>query len=375
MGVRFDTISAYGSSVDLFGQGDLGDLAGFIVDALRVVSDPQGRRDSAREKSELVAVGRLLDEPVNLERLSAAVNQALGSSVVDPALSVDESQRLRDFYHSVVSKRQRTSDRLDELFADLRELANYQPNGSNPFQRFGPSPLRARIYELDGTQGIHEFEMSREILARAVARAFTRSSQSLELLVIAGADKLAPEVLESLKGSAEQLGKQLVLLFTEMNALAQRSLGTGGTEFALFLRLPNADDAEIAAKHFGRQFTFVINGISIAEGKTDEWNRAYGITSSTSRTSTKDFGTFLGGSIARSFSDGTSSTNTSGGSQSRTTTTSSSRVHDYIIEPETFQQLEEFTMLVANGGHALLANCDFRLRKDPRAANYSLPAS
>jgi hypothetical protein len=88
MGVRFDTISAYGSSVDLFGQGDLGDLAGFIVDALRVVSDPQGRRDSAREKSELVAVGRLLDEPVNLERLSAAVNQALGSSVVDPALSV-----------------------------------------------------------------------------------------------------------------------------------------------------------------------------------------------------------------------------------------------------------------------------------------------
>jgi hypothetical protein len=376
MGIDFEMISASGSTVDLFSARDLSSLASMVVEAVQVLDNGQGLRDSAREIADLIDVGGLLDSPITLGRLSSALNVALGSmtkGVANP-LGHDEERRLKDFNHDVVSKRSQTANRLDGLYGDVRELCRYELSSSKMSTHFGPSIVKARIYEVDGGQGMHAFEMGREILSRALARSFSKPSNTLDLLVVAGAEKLSPEVLESLKGSAEQLAKQLVLFFGEITPPAQRSLGSGGSDYSVFLRLPNANDAEIAAQHFGREFTFVVNGVSIAEGQTQEWNSTQGSswTSTTTRGHNTGWGSGFGGNVSRSFADGSNESSTRGSGKSATTTSSSARVHEYVVEPEVFQHLDDFVMLVVEGKKATLANCDFRLRNDSSTSPYPL---
>jgi hypothetical protein len=376
MGIEFELISPSGSTIDLFNTRDLPTLASMIVESVRELGSGQGLRDSAREIADLIDVGNLLDPPVSLSRLSIALNVALGSIAPSGAsiLSRDEDRRLRDFNQSVVAKRSQTAERLDGLYGDIRELCRYELFPNRKPVHFGPSTVCARVYEVEGGQGLHAFEMGREILARALARAFAKPSRNLELLVVAGAESLSAEVLESLKGSAEQFSKQLVLFFGEITPLAQRALGSGGSDYSIFLRLPNAKDAEIAAQHFGREFTFVVNGVSIAEGRTHDWNETQGTswTSTNSRGHNTGWGSGFGGNVSRSFADGTNASTTKGGNTSSTMTTSSARVHEYIVEPEVFQHLDDFVMLAVEGKTAVLANCDFRLRSDSRTSRFPL---
>jgi hypothetical protein len=375
MGIDFELVSSAGSTVDLFRARDVPTLASMIVESVRVLNDGQGLRDSSREIADLIDVGSLLDPPVTLSRLSMALNVALGSMTqASSTLGRNEERRLRDYHHDVVDKRSQTANRIDGLYGDVRELCRYEPSASNRPTHFGPSPVKARIYEIDSSQGVHAFEMGREILSRALARAFSRSSSTHDLLIVAGAETLSEDVLDSLKGSAEQLSKQLILFFGAITPLAQRSLGSGGSDFSIFLRLPNADDAEVAARHFGREFTFVVNGISIAEGQTQEWNETQGTswTSTKTRGHNTGWGSGFGGNVSRSFANGTNEAQTRGGNKSTTTTTSSARVHEYVVEPEVFQHLDDFVMLAVEGQRAVLGNCDFRLRNNPRTASFPL---
>jgi hypothetical protein len=373
-GIRFDTISATGSTVDIFPRGDATDVAGFVVDVMRVASDPQGRRDAGREKSDLATVGSILKSQVTIDRLAGAVDVALGSVAAPPAglLTPIQERELRDYHHTVVAKRPDTSGRLDGLLADLRELSRYQQDSARAPQRYGSNQQQVRTFEVDAAIGTNEHEMGRELLARALARAFARDHGVLELLIVAGAEHLADQTLDTLKGCAQQLGKQLVLFFSEITPAAKRTLGAGGSDFAIFLRLPNADDAEVAAKHFGREFTFVVSGTSIAEGKTDEWSQTVGRSTSSGTTRTHSWGASFGSSVARSLSDETNESSTAGGSTSRTSTTNTSRVHEYVIEPEEFQQLDDMVMLVAEGKRAVLGSCDYHLHRDPLASRQPL---
>lgn len=376
-GVSFETVSADGSTIDLFGQRDVKELASYVVDVLRVVGDRQGRRDAARAQADLLQVAAQLTPPVSVDRLCAALDVALGSMSPPAAgtLSASEERSLRDFYHVVVSHRSETAGRLDVLLADLRELARYQQSPKCMPRRYGTATVVCRTYESDRSQGIQEFETGRELLARALARSFARSTNKLELLVVAGADKLAPEVLTSLRGSAQQMNKQLVLLFAELTDEAKRTFGSGGSDFAMFLRLPNPDDAEFAAKYFGREFTFVVSGTSIAEGRTKEWNDSFGHSAGSGTTRTRQWGHLFGSTIARSLNEEETSTHGTGGGTSRTATLNTSRVHEYVIQPEQFQQLDDLTMLVADGKRATLASCDYRLHRGPQTSPLPLALS
>jgi hypothetical protein len=376
-GVSFETVSSNGSTLDLFGQGDVKELVSYVVDVLRIVGDRQGRRDAARAQADLLQVATQLTSPINVDRLCAALDVALGS-MSPPAigtLSSAEERTLRDFYHVVVSRRSETAGRLDVLLADLRELARYQQSPACTPRRYGTATVVCRAYESDRSQGIQEFETGRELLARALARSFAHSANKLELLAVAGADKLAPEVLSSLRGSAQQMNKQLVLMFSELTDEAKRTFGSGGTDFAMFLRLPNPDDAEFAAKYFGREFTFVVSGTSIAEGRTKEWNDTFGRSSGSGTTRTHTWGHLFGSTIARSFNEEETSTHGTGGGTSRTATLNTARVHEYVIQPEQFQQLDDLAMLVADGKRATLASCDYRLHRGSQTSPLPLALS
>lgn len=370
--VRLDSVSASGSSLDLYATQNFTDLASYVVDVLRVTADAQGRRDSAREKADLSAVAALIDPPVTIVKLTAALDVALGA--INPQagslLTRDEERALRDFHHNVVAVRRQTADRLDGLHADLRELSRYGYDSRRAAPILGAAtatPIQVRALDVDQGQAVHELEMSRALIAGAVARAFGRQTNKLELLIVIGAEKLSVEILDSLKASAEQIGKQLVLLFGEITPEAERTIGSGGSGLVGFMRLPNAKDAEVAARHFGREFTFVVNGITITEGETEEWNSSYSHSSNSSYSRSTNFGWGFGRSVSRSF--GTSDTNTQGQGHAvnRSTAQQISRVHDYVIEPEEFQHLEEYAVVLVDGKKATLVNCDYRLRNHPQA--------
>jgi hypothetical protein len=372
--LRFDVISGTGSTMDLFYTATPPELAAFLVDVLRVTADSRGRRDSAREKADLISVAEILDPPISIIKLTAALDVALGA--MNPqsagALSRDEDRAVRDFHHNVVAQRAQTAQRLDGLHADLREISRYGGKPQTSPLTMGSGSVDVRCLEVDGGQAIHELEMSRALTAGAMARAFSRPGQKAELLVVAGADRLATEVLDNLRGSAERLAKQLVLLFEQITPDAQRCLGSGGSDFAAFMRLPNADDAEIAARHFGKEFTFVVNGISIADGQTEEWNTSYSYGTNQSSGRSTQFGAAFGRSVSHSMGTSDNHQTGHGTARNRVTTVSSARTHDFVIQPEDFQHLEDYAILLVENKTATLAKCDYRLRNAPQTSKYAL---
>lgn len=386
---RFDVVSPNGSSVDLFARLAPDELAGLLVDVLRTTSDRQGRRDAVRDKQELLSITRLLDAPVTIARLRDAIDVALGGSPPAAAsFSIQEGRALRDHHATVVSQRRGTADRLGDLHGDLSDLATFGASGAVRTEVLGAGEERIRAVEVRAGSSTDGLEQARELLSRAMAQAFSSPSREPEMLVFAGAELLADEVLDALTGAAEHLGKPLVLLFTQMTPAAERVLGYAGSTFALFLRLPNRADAMVAAEHLGREFKFVINGISIADGETSDWSEAYGTSSSTStsRTTTSSsnrgygghalsFGRSVGTSVSKGFDSGTSTTSSTGGSRSSTTTTSAGRVQELVVEPEVFQQLEDEMMFVVSGKTVLLASCRHELRRGQGTAAGTLVVS
>lgn len=382
LSVRFDVVTSRGSSLDLFATTTPDEVAGLVVDALRTAPDGTGRRDASRDKQELLKVASMLDQPVTLERLRDALDVALTGGAVTPiasAFSPKERRDLRDFHASVVRQRTSTADRLSDLHADLRELASYARSPSLRPERLGTGPQRVRVVEVGGG-ALHEVEVAREVLARAAARAFDDATAPVvaEMLVVVGAETLAAEVLDSLVAAAHRLGRQLVLLFTEIAGQAERALGRAGAGVAVFLRLPSYGAATVASDHLGREFTFVVNGVSIAEGETTEWSEAYGTSTSRSRGRSYEtggsagftgaalsFGRSFGSSVSSTLTTGSSQTSTAGATASRTVTVSHGRVHEHVVEPEVFQQLEEDVMVVVVGRTVVLASCDYRIRRLP----------
>jgi hypothetical protein len=377
LSIRFEQVSSEGSTIDLFGRSGP-DLASLIVDALRVDPHGTGRRDAARDKQELLQVLGLLDGPVSLGRAAEALSVALGANpAASSALAPSEVRALRDHRATVVALQREVAARLSNLLADVRELALYQRDPSISPRVLGSGPDRVRTLEVGGSGSV-ERELARELIARSLARAFASPTTTNDLLVIAGAEHLAPDVLTDLAASAQRHGKQLVLMYAEGGDDLARMLGHAGSGFAIFLKLANRSLAEAAAEFLGREYTFVVNGISIAEGQTEEWNESLATTSTSSttrgRSSTStsgsaglalSMGRSFGTNVSRSFSTGSTTTQGAGRSASSTTTTSRGRVHEYVIEPEVFQRLDEDVMLVVDDDAVTLASCDYRIHKAP----------
>jgi hypothetical protein len=387
--LRVDTVSSAGSALDLFANLTGDELASLLVDVFRTAPGPQGARDAARAKQELREVARMLGGPVTLERFRDALDVVLGrragasaTGSFDPA----ELRALSDYHADVVSRRKATGNRLADLHRDLADIALYQHSASRRARRVGVGDAHVRALQVADGDGIHEQEIGRELLARAVARGFGEPADGRDLLVVAGAETLAPEVLDNLANAAHRRGKQLVLMFATITDRAERTLGHAGTGSAVFMRLPNHADAKIAAEYLGRQFTFVVNGISIADGETSQWNETYGTSTGTvigastthgnSVTNVgllaRHFGRSFGTTVSTSFTEGATHSTGTGGSRQRTRTVSRRRVHEHVVEPEVFQLLEENLMLVVDDRTVTLASCDHTISRLPETSTSPL---
>jgi hypothetical protein len=184
------------------------------------------------------------------------------------------------------------------------------------------------------------------------------SAAGPEAVLVMGADHLAPEVLNSLTGSAHRNGLQLLLFFERLTGPGEQLLGAAGSPYAVFLTLSNPDDAEKAAAFIGREYTFVVNGYSVADGSSEEWSTGRQVGTDQTTTRSWNFGQGFGSSVARGLSRSNSLTSTSGGGRSKTTTLSLGRVHEYVLEPEELMRLPDRAMLVIERDQATLAFCD-----------------
>lgn len=361
------TVTASGSSVDPFMAATYGELANFAVDTLRMTADQQGRVDAGRTKQMLVDVAALL-EPSHptLGRLADAVSFAVsGAPPSGSVFSLNERAALTDYHAAVVRQRQGLADGLDRVERDLRVLKHFEGTPARAAATLGEGPDRVRLLEVGGTTTGYEFELGREVLARFVARAFSRPSSRKEALVLLGADHLSSDLLDQLVGSALRYQHRLILFFERIRGAGESMMGAGGSPLAIFFALQHPDDREWAARFIGRDFKFVVNGYSFSEGSSTEWSSTSTISSSNSVTRTKDFSRLFGASISRALgSDMAQATGTSGG-QNWGQQLTVNRVDEYIVAPETFRSIPDMNMLVIRGKEVTVADCNPAIRPLP----------
>ncbi|MGW4210935.1 hypothetical protein ACWEIJ_23290 [Lentzea sp. NPDC004789] len=372
--VRSDVLSARGSTVDVFGRRTPDELAALVTDVLRPAPGGQGRNEALRARQELVRVQKMLAVQNDLARLRDAIALLLGhpqrsiTSVFDPR----EQAELRDYRADVVDQNQHVSARLNDLHGDLDGLLGFARDPARASRTTGAGPFRVRTYEVERAGSTHDAELARELLSRTATLAFAAPYQHPDLLVVAGAEALAPEVLDVLKGTAQRRNKQLVLLWGRITDDAKTTIGLGGVDCALFARLPNRQDAVYAAEHFGKEFTFVVNGFSLSENETEQWNEAHtktvGVTTGTTHSSGRSSSTGLNGALSWGRNFGTSlSTSLSvsnatshgiGGSVGVTRQSSIGRVQEHVVQPEVFQQLDDGIALYRRDVTVMVAVCD-----------------
>ncbi|RKT02203.1 hypothetical protein BX286_0071 [Streptomyces sp. 3211.6] len=170
-------------------------------------------------------------------------------------------------------------------------------------------------------------------------------------LVVAGADHLGRDALESMARQARTSGVRLVLLLEHLREGAVQVAG-GSDSATVFMRMGNGEEAKAAAQFIGQEHRFLVNqltrqvGETLTEGRSDGYTYQRGIseTDGTSRGgSSGKAGWGRNWGSSRSFSTSLSrswqeSTNTST-AQSTTTGENLSRVYEFAVEPTQLQAL------------------------------------
>ncbi|MFF0258204.1 hypothetical protein ACFYR2_05200 [Streptomyces microflavus] len=215
------------------------------------------------------------------------------------------------------------------------------------------------------------------------------------MLVIAGADRLGRNALESMARQARSAGIRLMLLFEHLREDTVKIVG-GSDSATVLMRIGNGNEARDAAQFVGQGYKFLVNqltkqvGETLTEGRGGSYGEQDG--ESTSHGANKggslSHSGFLNSTSGRSW--GTSKTFTTSLSRSwqETVNTSTarstthgenlSRVYEFTVEPTQLQALPTTGMVVVEAGpsgrRVVFADCNPgitglpRLSTVPRAA-------
>jgi hypothetical protein len=214
-------------------------------------------------------------------------------------------------------REQRTAiERAWAIEARLRDLARL---GSAP-ARLAPS--RLRLAWLDRRASAVGNQVLATYLAVALTYALRQSPPGRpwqQTIVVLGAERLRPEVLDRLTDACEAARAGLVLAYRSIPDRVAERLGRGHAAVA-FMRLGNARDAQAAAEQIGTEHRFVISqftqtvGTSVTDTAGDSYTSTVGTADSVtdSESVTDTAGTSAGHGQSRSssfapFGDGTRS--------------------------------------------------------------------
>jgi hypothetical protein len=336
---RQDRLSTAAPTLDVFADLARDELLDDIIAALGT-----GQRDEeslAQEKSLLRRVYRKLRDPVTVPRLAAAMRLTIREDGPEDALLLDgqELADLMSLFGEEVRSRGGLTERLAVLAERVSDLARFSP--AEALSGFDPPDLH--VISVDRAMGDGDFDLAVALLTQRVLRDARAETRSAALTVILGADRLRPRVVESLTALSFGRPTRTLLCFTHLNDQAEGFLGADNS-CAIFMRLANAKEAEIGARHVGNEFKFVLSETSVTRGTSLE--HATGTGDSTEIGSSKSSG-FQSG-FSRTLSEGRSrstSTNFSSG-RNESFAESMERVHELVIEPERLQDLEESALIL-----------------------------
>jgi hypothetical protein len=308
-------------------QLDLGAglAAGALADVLALaVSASSAGGDPGDPAADAALIGRVLDilggpdEHGGLRPLLAALRVL--AQVGDPREDVQAGLLTRgqvDQLIGLFGREQRAGiERAWAIEARLRDLARL---GSAPAR---PAPSRLRLAWLDRRAGAAGSMMLATYLAVALTHVLRQAPPGRpwqQTIVVLGAERLRPEVLDRLTDACETSRAGLVLAYRSIPDPVAERLGRGHAAVA-FMRLGSARDARAAAEQIGTEHRFVISqftqtvGTSVTGTTGDSYTSTAGtadsVTGSVSVTDTA--GTSAGRGRSRSgsfapFGDGSTS--------------------------------------------------------------------
>jgi hypothetical protein len=296
------------------------DLADLLAVTISASDDQTGTADPARDAALLSRVLEVLGEGAGISQLLAAL-RAL-AQVGDPRadlraglLTAGQLDRLASLYGRGAAERV-VIERAWAIEARLRALERLGT------ELAGLPPSRLRLAWLDR----RATTVGNQLLATYLAVALTHVLRQAppgrpwqQTIVVLGADRLRPEVLDRLTDACETCRAGLVLAYRSIPEPVSERLGRGHAAVA-FMRLGNARDARAAAEQIGTEHRFVISqftqtvGTSVTGTAGDSYTSTVGtadsVTDSQSLTDTAGTSAGRGHSQASSFApfgDGTTS--------------------------------------------------------------------
>ncbi len=298
----------------------------------------------------------ILRPRVTLDRILAALRAILGQEPEPPTrgglLTPDEWLAVKDLFRD--EARREARERIVALESELYQLKGLGANAPTREQK--GHQLKCIALNISGQRVRNDY--LKRLLVQLLIRSFrsvTGRAAGSEVYLVAGADAIERRYLEQLSDLSHRRGVRLIYMFSQLRDDTGEMLGGGGSA-AAFMRLGNPAQAERAANYIGKEYKFELSQLthstsnstthtsSANEGKGD------GITKSGflnyQRSTTRNWGTSE--SVARGITTQEGST--------------TSRVHEYAVEPTILQRLPETAMLIAQldaarGGRIVQA-CD-----------------
>jgi hypothetical protein len=394
----------------------LADVLALAVSASSGSDDPG---DPAGDAVLLSRVLRVLPANAGIGPLLAALRVL--AQVGDPRQDVNAGLLTAGQVDELVSmfgREQRAGiDRAWTIEARLRDLA---PLGRAP-ARLAPS--RLRLAWLDRRASAVGNTMLATYLAVALTHVLRQTAPGRpwqQTIVVLGAERLRPEVLDRLTDACETGRAGLVLAYRFIPDRVAERLGRGNAAVA-FMRLGNARDAKAAAEQIGTEHRFVISqftetvGTSVTATDGDSYTSTVGTadsaTYSASLTDTAGTSAGRGRSHASSFAplgdasasasrdrnasrarsgsvsitEGINSSTAWGGSTSRalganeSLARASQRSREFLVEQHELQQLPHSAVLLTyaapGGRRVVLADANPAIIKLPTATLVSLEES
>ena len=342
------------------------ELAETMAEALSTMRPPGADVDLHTIDVDLVqTVAELLEGPVTFARLAAGLRVLL--RVYDPApgapgllgpAEVESMTRAVD----LLGQGERVQNELRYVRAQTELLTPRGqeaavPGDGRAADWWRPGGLTVVTTE-DSVRRRKDFT-DRFVFFRLVHALRTRAvAHGSGTLVVAGADRLGRDALESMAREASTAGVRLVFLLEHLREDTIQVAG-GSDSATVFMRMGNGEEAKAAAQFIGQEHKFLVNQLTrqVGETLTEGRGSSYGGQRGVSDTNSSNHGGGTSGSSwgsSRSFSTSLSrswqdSTNTST-AHSTTTGENLSRVYEFTIEPTQLQALPATGLVLVETG-------------------------
>ncbi|MER6531873.1 hypothetical protein [Streptomyces sp. NPDC001508] len=340
------------------------ELAETLAEALGTMRPPGADIDLHTIDVDVIqTVTDFLEGPVTFARLAAGLRVLLRVHDVDPqapgALSPSEIESITQAI-DLVGQGERVQNELRYVRAQTElltkaEAADAPDTPASAWWKPGSLTVVTTEDHVHRRKDLTDRFVFFRLLHALRKRAVTPGSSTL---VVAGADHLGREALETMARQARTAGVRLVLLLEHLREAAVQVAG-GSDSATVFMRLGNGEEAKAAAQFIGQEHTFLVNqltrqvGETLTEGRgtSSSYQRGVSDTSGFNRGGGSSGGNWgssnsFSTSLSRSWQD---SINTST-ARSTTTGENVSRVYEFTVEPTQLQALPMTGLVLVEAG-------------------------